>query len=100
MPLKGSQRRFLRARAHGLRPLVQVGKLGLAPAVVTEIDRALSAHELIKVRAAGTREEKENLARNLEQQLAAEAVGLVGHILILFRPHPDAEKRRIELPGG
>ena len=63
-----------------------------------EIDFALETHELIKVQAAAPKEEKQEMARRIEAELGAEAVGMIGHILILYRRQPDPELRRIEIP--
>jgi len=49
-PLTPSQRRALRAKAHHLDPVVTIGHHGLTPAVLHEIDVALLAHELVKIR--------------------------------------------------
>jgi hypothetical protein len=62
-PLQPAFRRELRARAHHLHPVVMVGHHGLTPAVLHEIDAALSAHELIKVRVfSDDRSEREALS--------------------------------------
>ena len=45
------ERKALKAKAHKLEPVVQIGAKGLTEEVIAEIDRALKAHELIKVRA-------------------------------------------------
>ena len=56
------QRAGLKARAHALEPRVQVGQAGLSDAVVKEIDRALTAHELIKVKILADRDAREEIA--------------------------------------
>lgn len=96
--LSGAQRKWLRGMAHTLKPVVQVGKNGFTEAVIGQIDKALDDHELIKIQAPATKEEKQELARRIEEELAAEAVGLIGHILILYRRNPDPEKRLYDLP--
>jgi RNA-binding protein len=98
--LKGSQRRHLRGLAHGLKPLVQVGKEGLSATVVEAIDRALDAHELIKVKIAADRDGRDKIAADIERRNRCECVGMVGHMAILYRVHPDPEKRKIEVPSG
>ena len=50
--LTPARRSELRAQAHGLAPVVMIGDKGLSDSVVAEVDRALKAHELIKVKAA------------------------------------------------
>jgi putative YhbY family RNA-binding protein len=49
MALSCSERARLKARAHALEPVVRIGHAGVTAEVVAEVDRALSAHELIKV---------------------------------------------------
>lgn len=97
--LKGSQRKWLRGQAHSLRPIVQIGQKGLSEATLREVDLALDSHELIKVQAVAPKEEKQEIGRQIEQELRAQVVGLIGHVLILYRRHPDPDQRRIHLPG-
>jgi RNA-binding protein len=96
--LKGSQRKWLRGQAHSLKPVVQIRRNGLSEGTRREIDFALDTHELIKVQAVAPKEEKQELARQIEAELGAETVGLIGHILILYREQSDPELRRFELP--
>lgn len=96
--LKGSQRKWLRGQAHSLRPIVQIGQKGLSEATFREVDLALDSHELIKVQAVASKEEKQEIGRQIEEELGAQVVGLIGHILILYRRHPDPDQRRIRLP--
>ncbi len=93
--LTGQQRRRLRALAHGLRPLVQVGKAGLTEGLARSAEAALLAHELIKVQFVAFKEAKSELGRELASRLGAEVVGEVGHQVILYRPHPDPALRRV-----
>jgi RNA-binding protein len=96
--LSGQARRYLRGRAHGLDPAVQVGKAGLTAPVAESIDVSLRAHELIKVRVAADRDERDELAAAIEQRLGCECVGIIGRMVILYRQHEDPDRRRIELP--
>ena len=43
-------RKALRAAGHHLSPVVQVGKEGVTAAVLAQLDEALLAHELVKVK--------------------------------------------------
>ena len=49
MSLSQAERKFLRGRGHALKPVVIVGGAGLTDAVLTELEGALSHHELVKV---------------------------------------------------
>jgi RNA-binding protein len=97
--LKGSQRKYLRGAAHSYKPLVQIGKEGLSEGVLTAIDDALDAHELIKVKIAAQRNEREEIVPLIEARLKCQCVGTVGRMAILYREHPDPEKRKITVPG-
>jgi len=97
--LKGSQRKYLRGVAHSYRPVVQIGKEGLSESVVCAIDGALDAHELIKVKIAAERDEREQIVPVIQARLNCECVGTVGRMAILFRENPDPERRKIAVPG-
>jgi RNA-binding protein len=96
--LTGAERKYLRGQAHSLKPLVRIGKQGLTEGALHEIDAALDSHELIKVHAPGTKEEKQDLAQRVEQATKATAVGQIGHVLIFYRQQADPEKRQIVVP--
>lgn len=88
-PLAPAARRALRARAHHLRPVVTIGQHGLSPAVLQEIDVALTAHELIKVRVMGDdRNARESLLGRICTALDCGAVQQIGKLLVLWRPLP------------
>jgi RNA-binding protein len=86
------ERAHLKGRAHALEPIVQVGQGGLSEAVATELDRALTAHELIKVRINGTdRRVRQATAEAICARTGAAAVQQVGKIIVLWRPAPETE---------
>jgi RNA-binding protein len=93
-PLSPAERRALKARAHALHPLVSLGGKGLTDAVVAEVERALSAHELIKVRAPEMdRDERETLLAALCEHCAAHPVQHIGKVLVLYREKPVPEEK-------
>ena len=84
------ERSQLKARAHALEPVVQVGNAGLSDALVAEIDRALTAHSLIKVKLAGTdRDDRAALGDAICARTDATSVQRVGKIIVLWRAAPD-----------
>ena len=94
MPLDPEFKKRLRGIGHRLHPVVIVAGNGLSAAVCAEAERALSEHELIKVRfAIDDREERRALAVLFCDQLGAEAVQQIGKILLVYRANPDAEAR-------
>ena len=87
--LNSSQRRELRARAHALRPVVLIGDDGLTPGVLAETERALAAHELIKIRITGAeREDRETLLAEVCAGTGAAPVQHIGKILVIYRESP------------
>jgi len=95
--LSGKQRRHLRALAHDLRPIVQVGKDGVDDGLVAAVDQALLDHELIKVKVgehAGM--DRHEVAELIAAKAKAEIAQVLGNTLILYRAHP--EDPQIELP--
>lgn len=87
MKLAENQLRFLRGKAHALKPLIMVGQSGLTDGVCAETDRALQDHELIKVRVrTATREEREQLLVALAARTGSELVHRIGHVATLYRP--------------
>jgi len=101
--LDPAARRALRARAHRLHPVVMVGGAGLTDTVLNEIDRALSAHELIKIRMLGeARDARKAAMERICLALDAAPVQVIGKILIVFRPKPEeaVEKSGKTMPAN
>ena len=92
LSLTPRQRAHLKGRAHALEPVVFIGQAGLSDSVVTELERALTAHGLIKVKLAGAgREDREVLTKDICERTGAVAVQNVGRVLVVWRPRPDDE---------
>jgi RNA-binding protein len=83
--------------AHHLDPVVMIGKSGLTEGVVAATAKALKAHELIKVRFLEHKDEKETLSEQLATATECDMAGIIGHVAILYKEHPDPEKREIVL---
>lgn len=99
------QKKALKARAHSLHPILQLGEKGLTDAVVAEIERALGAHELVKIRAAPfNREERDVALASICERTGAEAVQHIGKMLVVYRRKPPPEsgpapRRRTQSTG-
>ncbi len=96
LDLTVEQRKYLKAQAHALKPVVMIGSQGLTEAVSKEAERALAAHELIKIRVLGhERETREAYLAQLCETLNAAPVLHIGKLLLIYRP---ALKPRLLLP--
>lgn len=100
--LSPAQRKAHRAEAHHLNPVVMIGSDGLTSAVQREVDAALNAHGLIKVRVfSDDRNERETMLHTLADALNAAPIQHIGKLLVLWRPIPEKERTASEerLPG-
>lgn len=91
-------RRQMRQIAHHLNPVVSIGDAGVSAPVIAETERALTDHELIKVKIhSESREAREALAAELVQACNAEKVQGIGKVLVLYRanPKPDPQLSNI-----
>jgi RNA-binding protein len=95
--LTGKQKRFLRAKAHHLKPIFQVGKGGVNDNMVKQIVDALEARELIKVSVLqNCEDERETVAAQLASGTGAELVQMIGNTIVLYKE--SKENKQIILP--
>ena len=96
MPSLSSKRRSeLRSEAHKLVPVVIIGDKGLTDEVLAEIDRALNAHELIKVRAAtDDRDARHAWMESICAKLSAHEVQQIGKVLVVYRENPEKKPEK------
>ena len=88
--LTPAQRKDKRADAHHLDPVVMIGGDGLTAAVTKEIDGALTAHGLIKVRVfSDDRAAREEMLATLADGLSAAPIQHIGKLLVLWRTIPE-----------
>src|SRR5262245_23318714 len=87
--LTGKQRRRLRALAHELKPIVQVGRDGIDAGVVKAVDQALADHELIKIKIGEGSLDRYEAADDIAAQTRSEVAQVLGNIVVLYRPDPD-----------
>ncbi|MDO9441805.1 MAG: YhbY family RNA-binding protein [Beijerinckiaceae bacterium] len=100
--LSPAQRKVHRAEAHHLDPIVMVGGDGLTPAVKKEVESALKAHGLIKVRVfSDDRAAREAMLATLADELDAAPIQHIGKLLVLWRPKVEKERTVDEdrMPG-
>jgi putative YhbY family RNA-binding protein len=94
LPLTAERRKALRAQAHHLDPGVMIGADGYSDAVHKELDAALKAHGLVKVRVfSDAREQREALLHAAADRLNAAPVQHIGKLLVLWRPPPSKTKQ-------
>ncbi len=99
--LTPAERSELRSAAHAIKPTVIIGEAGLTASVVKEVDTALNAHGLIKVRVFGDeREARIAIYDTLCNELKAAPIQHIGKLLVLYRPKKDADDAAKAAPRG
>lgn len=95
--LTGKQKRFLRAKANKLKPIFQVGKIGVNENMIIQIKEALEKRELIKVSVLqNCLENKETVADELAGGAKAHIVQIIGNNIVLYKR--SEENPQIDLP--
>ena len=97
MTLTGKQKAKLKAKAHRLKPVIQVGKAGVEEPQIKSIKRALHEHELIKIKFLDYKDHKKEISANIAKETGADIVDIIGNILILYWENMDRGRRKIRL---
>lgn len=96
--LTGKQLRFLRARAHRLKPIIIIGSERCSPGVIAHVDEALEQHELLKVRLTDAEKDEVLTAANaLTTGTGCAIAQRIGHTLVLYRQRREG-KPTLRLP--
>jgi RNA-binding protein len=91
--LTGAQKTKLRGLGQTMPDAIRLGKQGLTPAFLTELNRLLGGRELVKLRFEGAdRHERAALTGQIEAQAPCLCVGAVGHTALFWRAGPDGSK--------
>ncbi|UTF59710.1 ribosome assembly RNA-binding protein YhbY [Gilvimarinus sp. DA14] len=86
MPLSADKRKQFRTMGHDLKPIVTIAGNGLSEGVISELNRALDDHELIKVKLAlAEREDRQLVVEELKKLPRTELVQTIGKIALLYR---------------
>lgn len=96
--LTSKQRALLKSMAHGLKPVVHIGKEGVTDETLHAVDEVLRTRELIKLKVleAAPAEARE-VANEVEAGIpASSVVQVIGRTIVLYRPDP--EEPQIRLP--
>lgn len=84
-------RKDLKRKAYSLKPVIMIGQNGLTDAVINEIDVALNAHELIKIRSKGhDKSDRKQQCLIIEDKLNANIIQQIGFVTVLYRRSLDA----------
>ena len=94
--LSQSQKKQLKSLAAKLDVKYQIGKKEISPTLIDMLDKALTAHELIKIDVMkGCSLPIMEIALDISNKLNAELVHVMGRVIILFRRNKENPKIKI-----
>ncbi len=94
--LNSRQRAQLRGMANTYETIFQIGKSGINDQLIIQVDQALEARELIKLRTLETSPETSRTAADtIAERVGADVVQVIGSRFILYRE--SKENKTIKL---
>jgi RNA-binding protein len=97
MKLTGKDKHYLRGLGHHLKPILQIGKNGVSEDFITNLERELEHHELLKIKVLESSPvDKKRVANEIEKVSSANIAQIIGKTLLLYRPFK--EEPQITLP--
>lgn len=99
--LTPKQRQFLKAEAHRLKPVVQIGKAGVTEALAQELEVMIESLELMKLKLnQNTFEDLDSVVDALTRKIdGLQHVWTIGHTILVFRPSRN-KPTRFPLPSA
>lgn len=92
--LTSKQKKWLKAQAHALHPVVQVGKQGISAIWLQQLENALNKRELLKVNLLPTSPlTASQVTETIETALPVIVLQKVGRILTLYQQSADKKNR-------
>ena len=87
--LTSKQRAKLRSQANDMETILQVGKEGIGDTLIKQVDDALTAREMIKIRVLNNQElSSREIADQISEKVECDVVQVIGTRIVLFRRNP------------
>lgn len=94
--MNNKQRAYLSGLASKMTPILQIGKSSLTPEIITAVDEALEARELIKISVLkNCFDDPRAIAETMAERTHSQVVRVIGRKIVLYRA---TKKPKIELP--
>lgn len=94
MPINQQQKKHFKAIGHHLKPVVIIAKNGLSDGVISELERALNDHELIKIKLeVATPEDRKQLTQEITQTVSCEIVQNIGKTVLIYRKAAKPDRK-------
>lgn len=96
--LTSKQKAYLKSKAHTLASIHQLGKNQITPEFIEMLNKALKAHELVKIHTLKSAEVPlRELALDVAGATKSQIVQIIGRYIILYKENPS--DRKIKFPG-
>lgn len=87
--ITSKQRAYLRSLANSIDTIFQIGKGGIPDTLTAQVDDALRARELIKLKVLDNSiYSAKEAAAELAEKTGADVVQVIGSKLVLYKPNP------------
>ena len=97
--MTSKQRAYLKSISSTYDPVFQIGKSSITPEICDAVSEALAARELIKLNVLkNCADEPKDIASVLPERTRSNVVHVIGRKIVLYRPNPKKEDRKIILP--
>ena len=97
--MTSKQRAYLKSISSTYDPAIQIGKSSLTPEICDAVSEALTARELIKISVLkNCADDPKDVASVLAERTRSNVVHVIGRKIVLYRPNPKKEDRKIILP--
>ena len=95
--MSSKKRAYLKSLAMKITPILQIGKSSVTPELISAVDEALEARELIKMHILkNCFDDPKEIAQVIAERTRSEVVQVIGKKVVLYRESKDNKK--IELP--
>jgi RNA-binding protein len=92
MELTSKRRAELKSQAHDLDPVSHIGKYGITPESLANIDKALTDHQLIKVKFLDFKDRRRELSEEIAGATSAALIDVIGNVAILYRENLETSE--------
>ncbi|MBR1450552.1 MAG: ribosome assembly RNA-binding protein YhbY [Lachnospiraceae bacterium] len=97
--MTSKQRAYLKSISSTYDPVFQIGKSSITPEICDAVSEALAARELIKLNVLkNCADDPKDIAFVLAERTRSNVVHVIGRKIVLYRPNPKKEDRKIILP--
>ena len=91
------QRKKLKALAHHIKPVVNIGKEGLLSGSISYISDYLEKHELIKIKFTQNKDKKESISEDICEKIKCTLISLTGNTLTVYKRSENPKNRQIKI---